>query len=139
MAQSARDAGHYRRMMERNPRTAVGFELAACAIYAARHGPIDGETRQGELWRDLARRLKRLEGETIPSARVLELMATPATVGERIMATRVSSGLRQHELAERLGVGQSRVADLEADRWSPSVDMVRRVADALDVEAAELI
>ena len=61
------------------------------------------------------------------------------SVGEMIAMTRRRAALTQSRLAERLGVSQSRVADLEADRCSPTVDMLRRVAKALGAEPGDLI
>ena len=51
-----------------------------------------------------------------------------------LIEARLRAGLTQAQLADRLGTTQSAVARMEAGRWHPSVAMLERVADALNVE-----
>ena len=52
-------------------------------------------------------------------------------IGSTIKQVRIAAGLTQRVCAERAGMSTSRWADIEADRYSPSVDNVERVAQAL--------
>ena len=56
---------HYRDMIAHNPNAAIGIELAASAVYAARYGMCEPEQRATEEWKDIARRLKNYYGETL--------------------------------------------------------------------------
>jgi HTH-type transcriptional regulator/antitoxin HipB len=49
-------------------------------------------------------------------------------------ALRKARGLTQARLAQKLGVGQSRVADIEANPGAMSVDQLFKVLAALDVQ-----
>lgn len=61
------------------------------------------------------------------------------TVPTRIKDRREALDLTQTQLAERMGVGQSVVADLERGRWSPRVSTLERVAKALKCTVRELV
>lgn len=52
---------------------------------------------------------------------------------------RKALGLSQVQLAERLEVSQPVVSDLENDRAAPSLDVVHRVAEALQTTADALL
>lgn len=60
----------------------------------------------------------------------------PSTTREwfarNLTARRIALGLTQVEFAKRLGVSQPVVSDLENDRTAASLDVVHRVAEALE-------
>jgi len=53
---------------------------------------------------------------------------------QHLRALRKARGLTQARLAQKLGVGQSRVADIEANPGAMSVDQLFKVLAALDVQ-----
>jgi transcriptional regulator with XRE-family HTH domain len=59
--------------------------------------------------------------------------------GRRLAALRRQKGLSQRELAERLDTTQKTVDYCERRALNPTLDLVERVAAALEVSAAELI
>jgi len=59
--------------------------------------------------------------------------------GARIRQFRQARGLTQVELAERAGVDRKTISRIENSRFSPSLINVYAIADALDVEARELL
>jgi transcriptional regulator with XRE-family HTH domain len=50
-----------------------------------------------------------------------------------LIRVRSEYGLTQKELAEKVGMKQSAIARLESGNHNPSLAMLRRIADALDV------
>jgi transcriptional regulator with XRE-family HTH domain len=61
------------------------------------------------------------------------------TVGTRVRDCRVSAQLTQTELADRLGMSRSSVANIEAGRQTIKVDLVHRIATVLDADAGFLV
>jgi transcriptional regulator with XRE-family HTH domain len=59
--------------------------------------------------------------------------------GARIRQFRQARGLTQVELAESAGVDRKTISRIENSRFSPSLINVYAIADALDVEARELL
>lgn len=55
-------------------------------------------------------------------------------IAERVRQAREGRGLTQAELAARIGSTQPAVARLEAGGVMPSLDTLRRIADALGLE-----
>jgi HTH-type transcriptional regulator/antitoxin HipB len=53
---------------------------------------------------------------------------------QHLRALRKARGLTQARLAQKLGVGQSRVADIEANPGAMSADQLFKVLAALDVQ-----
>lgn len=51
----------------------------------------------------------------------------------QLICARLSSGLTQAQLAERIGTKQSSISRLEGGDTEPSFDMLRRLAAALNV------
>ena len=49
----------------------------------------------------------------------------------QIARLRIAKGLTQEELAERAGVRQPNIARLESGKHQPTLDLLRRVAEAL--------
>jgi transcriptional regulator with XRE-family HTH domain len=60
------------------------------------------------------------------------------TLGERIRALRTERELQQRQLAEKAGLTPSLVSQIESGRLTPSLNTVRRLADALGVTIASL-
>jgi transcriptional regulator with XRE-family HTH domain len=54
--------------------------------------------------------------------------------GRLLKDRREQLGLTQQQLAARLGIHQPAIASLEAGRYPPNIDSLRRVADALDCD-----
>lgn len=69
-----RDSAHYRKMFAGSPGVNVGFRLVACAIYAARHGRCEPEHHGTDEWRTIAREIKGVYGEAVPSEMALGLL-----------------------------------------------------------------
>ncbi len=63
-----------------------------------------------------------------------ERTALARAIANKLIAYRLEHGLSQTALAQRLGMRQPAVARLEAGGHNPSVEMLRRIARALDVE-----
>lgn len=61
------------------------------------------------------------------------------TIGERIKAIRMAKGMRQADLAEKMGYSRQRISSMEARLHSPSVDTLTLFAEALDVPVIRLI
>lgn len=60
------------------------------------------------------------------------------TLGERIRALRAERELQQRQLAEKAGLTPSMVSQIESGRLTPSLNTLRRLADALGVALASL-
>lgn len=73
---------------------------------------------------------ERLEAARI-SARLMDMR-------NRIAAVRRSKGLTQIDLADRLGINQGSVSRLERSSGGVRLDTLKRVADALECEVADL-
>lgn len=56
-------------------------------------------------------------------------------INMRIKKTRVLKGLSQRELAQRTGVSNAYVSRIEMGDRYPSVDVIRRMASVLEVQA----
>ena len=61
------------------------------------------------------------------------------TLGKALRELRQRSRLTQVELAQRLDVGPTYISHLEGDRREPSLDLLRRLAQVLDVSYPLLI
>lgn len=59
--------------------------------------------------------------------------------GKRVRQTRKDQGMTQSELANALGTSQSAVSQIEAGERNPTYDMIRRLADQLNVSAGYLM
>ena len=62
-----------------------------------------------------------------------------ANVGERIKKARKAVGLTQVELAKKISMSQSYIADMERNRHNPSLAALQLIADALHVDIAEFV
>lgn len=55
------------------------------------------------------------------------------SVGKMIREARKRKGLTQRELGEKLGIGEPTVNKYESGKQNPTVDTLKRIADALGV------
>jgi len=63
----------------------------------------------------------------------------PLSLGMRIKTLRKAKGYTQQELAERTGVSRIYVQALESNRRLPSMKLLNRMAESLDVEVTDLV
>jgi len=61
------------------------------------------------------------------------------SIGESIKKHRKLAGLTQLQLAEKASMSRSYVADIERNRYNPSVDTLRTIATALNIDPAQLL
>jgi transcriptional regulator with XRE-family HTH domain len=66
-------------------------------------------------------------------------MEAKAIFAKNVRRARKAAGLTQEVLSFRAGVGRSYMSDLECGRRSPSIEMIARLAQALEVTAADLV
>jgi transcriptional regulator with XRE-family HTH domain len=72
--------------------------------------------------------------------RKTDMLAAVATTGEKLKRERRGEGLTQAELAERSGVAQSTIAQIEGGaRLNPHPRTLKKLAEALGVETRELL
>lgn len=55
------------------------------------------------------------------------------SIGRNVKFYRKQRGLTQSELAQKANLSRSYLADVEADRYNPSVDTLKTIADALQI------
>ena len=60
------------------------------------------------------------------------LLERNQTLGSRVRAVRKQKGLKQKELALRIGCKGSHLSDIEADKKTPSLVMLKRISEELD-------
>jgi len=61
------------------------------------------------------------------------------SLGMRIKTLRKASGYTQQELADRTAVSRIYIQALESNRRLPSMKLLNRMADALDVDVTDLV
>jgi len=66
-------------------------------------------------------------------------MEAVVQIGERLRQLREERALRQDELAERAGIGKNTVNRLEKNHTEPHMTTIRKLAQALEVDPAELV
>ena len=67
-------------------------------------------------------------------------MKTYSSFGLVLRILRISKGLSQEELAARLGMNSNtHISRLESGAQTPNLDMVFRLAEALEVKASQII
>jgi len=52
----------------------------------------------------------------------------------QVIRLRIEKGLSQKELAEKIGIKQSAISRLENGDYNPSVELLSKIAEALDKE-----
>jgi len=60
-------------------------------------------------------------------------------IGERLRRLREERALRQEDLAKLAGIGKNTVNRIEKNRTEPHMTTIRKLADALKVDPAELV
>lgn len=60
-------------------------------------------------------------------------------IGKNIRFLRAKAGLTQQQLADKIGMSQSIVGKLEMETRSMKIDVLEKIAEALDVSLSELI
>jgi transcriptional regulator with XRE-family HTH domain len=60
-------------------------------------------------------------------------------IGEKLKGARTRRLLTQDELAEKAGVSQSTIANIERNNAEPQFRTIRKLAKALDVDPTELL
>ena len=66
-------------------------------------------------------------------------MAVVVYIGEKLRQVRTRRLLTQDELAEKAGVSQSTIANIERDNAEPRFRTIRKLAKALDIEPTEFL
>ncbi|HEX8220757.1 MAG TPA: helix-turn-helix domain-containing protein [Chloroflexia bacterium] len=61
------------------------------------------------------------------------------TIGERVRSIRKQNQWSMHQLAERIGSTHSYISQLERGQIRPGIDLVTKLADALDVSIDYLV
>lgn len=61
------------------------------------------------------------------------------TVGKRIREARINAGLKQPELANKIGWGQSRLSNYERGEREPGLDDLKAISKALNIDITQLI
>lgn len=67
------------------------------------------------------------------------MTAAPETIGQRVKRERLELGWTQRYLAAAVDVGVPHISKVEADRESPSDDLLRRFATVFAVDVDELL
>lgn len=61
-------------------------------------------------------------------------------IADRIKQARLEAGLTQQQLADRIGIkSRSFICEMEKDHFDPGIDLVKKIARALDVDPGYLI
>lgn len=55
-------------------------------------------------------------------------------IGEKIKEERIKKGLKQYELAEKAGISNTYLSDLEVGRTAPSIKTLDKLSKALEVD-----
>lgn len=78
--------------------------------------------------------LKRARGDSAPRREGYRSAKAAFELAERVRRARERMGMTQAKLAARIGSTQPAVARLEAGGVRPSLDTLRRIAEALELE-----
>ncbi|MCW2920751.1 MAG: Helix-turn-helix domain [Thermoleophilia bacterium] len=70
---------------------------------------------------------------------VMDVTNIMLEIASRIRSTRIEAGMSLEELARSSGLGPARVADIESGSTEPTMTEFVRLADALNVPAAQLV
>jgi transcriptional regulator with XRE-family HTH domain len=60
-------------------------------------------------------------------------------IGEALRLIRVFHNLKQTEAAEKIGISQSHVSELERGAKIPTLDVIEKYAEAFDIPASSII
>lgn len=67
------------------------------------------------------------------------MASTSTSLGKRLRSRRVALGLTLADASARAGLSLPYVSNLERGRGNPTIDALRSLADALDLELGELV
>lgn len=62
----------------------------------------------------------------------------PKTLGHKIQKLRKRSGFTQEELSEKVGISRAYMGFIEQGRYSPSLEVLEKLAKALRIKMSEL-
>jgi transcriptional regulator with XRE-family HTH domain len=65
-------------------------------------------------------------------------MTLRAIVARNLRVLRKQKGLSQEELAHQAGINRNYVGQIEREEKSPTVDMIEKLATALDIEPIKM-
>ncbi|SMO93103.1 DNA-binding transcriptional regulator, XRE-family HTH domain [Thalassovita litoralis] len=60
-------------------------------------------------------------------------------LSEALRLIRVFHDLKQHELADRLGLSKSHISELESGKKAPSMDVIQRYSDEFHIPASSIL
>lgn len=60
-------------------------------------------------------------------------------IGKELRRARKKAGLSQEQLAEEAGIHRTYVSLLERDMKSPTVDVLLRICNALEIKASDIL
>lgn len=60
------------------------------------------------------------------------------TIGEKILILRKQLGLSQTQLAQRAGLANSTICDIEKNRLTPSIKTLEKITSVLNIPIANL-
>jgi XRE family aerobic/anaerobic benzoate catabolism transcriptional regulator len=105
------------------------------SLYAARRGSIMTRTM------DKVAKTRKLIGAARAASLANSALEDPfqARLGDRVRRLRARAGLTRRELAKEADVSERHLANLETGIGNPSVQILRRVAQALNCNIAELV
>jgi DNA-binding XRE family transcriptional regulator len=68
-----------------------------------------------------------------------EIKSTSESIGQRIKRLRMSKGLKQSEIAKRIGMSQDTISRYELDKYHATIELIYKIAEALKVDVNELL
>jgi transcriptional regulator with XRE-family HTH domain len=75
----------------------------------------------------------------MPPRRLARMLAELLYIGDKLRDLRKRALLTQEQLAERSGVGIATIIRIERNQVEPRGSTIRKLADALEVDPAELV
>lgn len=57
-------------------------------------------------------------------------------IGKNIKLFRVNAGIKQKDLAQRIGIKESYMSSVESERKEPSLSLLKKIADELGIPVA---
>ena len=60
-------------------------------------------------------------------------------LGDELYNARINAGMTQEKLSHKAEVDRSYISQLENNKWSPTVDVLFRLCDALGIKVSELM
>lgn len=60
-------------------------------------------------------------------------------LGDELYNARINAGMTQEKLSHKAEVDRSYISQLENNKWSPTVDVLFRLCDALGITVSELM